>query len=82
MFVCVLGGREPQTHARMQTRTCTMLGWLRLDEIAASMTAIFSRFSAPLMLAGRIIVLIATTVPRHRPLYTCTKRVGFKGLRV
>jgi hypothetical protein len=29
---------------------------------------IFSLFSAPLMLAGRIIVFTATTVPRHEPL--------------
>lgn len=50
--------------------TWTTFGWLRLEEMAASITAIFSRFSAPLMLEGRIMVFTATTVPRHRPLYT------------
>mmetsp|Transcript_17388 Transcript_17388/g.43723 ORF Transcript_17388/g.43723 Transcript_17388/m.43723 type:complete len:251 (-) Transcript_17388:954-1706(-) len=47
-----------------------MLGCASEDEMAASMTAIFSRFSAPLMLAGSTSVLIATCVPRHSPLYT------------
>lgn len=32
---------------------------------------IFSRFSAPLMLAGSSMVFTATTEPRQRPLYTC-----------
>ena len=36
--------------------------------IAASMTSMRSRFSAPLMRAGRIIVLMATLLPRHTPL--------------
>jgi hypothetical protein len=53
------------------TRTCMMLGWLSALLMAASMIAIFSRFSWPLMAAGSTIVLTATTVPRHRPLYTC-----------
>jgi hypothetical protein len=35
--------------------------------MAASMMAMRSRFSAPLILAGRIIVLIATVLPRHVP---------------
>lgn len=48
-------------------------------------THIFSRFSAPLMLAGNIIVLTATVVPRHKPLYTCAtapcQRRGCLGLK-
>jgi hypothetical protein len=47
--------------------TCTMLGCCSTDEIAASMRAIRSRFSAPLMRAGRIMALTATWLPRHRP---------------
>jgi hypothetical protein len=35
--------------------------------IAASMTAILSRFSAPDILAGNTIVLTATVDPRQRP---------------
>jgi hypothetical protein len=44
-----------------------MLGWDRAEEMAASMMAIFSRFSAPLMLAGSTMVLTATTLPFHSP---------------
>lgn len=43
------------------------------EAVAAANTHIFSRFSAPLMLAGSSIVLTATTEPRQRPLYTCDK---------
>lgn len=35
--------------------------------MAASMIAMRSRFSAPDILAGRIMVLTATTLPRHMP---------------
>jgi len=47
-----------------------MFGWLRVEEIAASMIAIFSLFSAPFMCCGITIFLTATVDPRHRPLYT------------
>jgi hypothetical protein len=46
-----------------------MLGWLRLALIAVSMMAIFSRFSLPLMAAGNIMVLTATSVPFQYPGY-------------
>jgi hypothetical protein len=35
--------------------------------IAASIIAMRSRFSAPDMRAGNIIVLTATVLPRHKP---------------
>jgi hypothetical protein len=44
-----------------------MLGWFMTLLMAASMMAMRSRFSAPLILAGRIIVLMATLLPRHMP---------------
>jgi hypothetical protein len=46
--------------------------------IAASMTAILSRFSAPDILAGSTIVLTATVLPRHRPAMqqTATSRIA------
>lgn len=40
--------------------------------IAASMTAILSRFSVPDILAGRTIVFTATVLPRQRPAQTQT----------
>ena len=40
---------------------------LRLLLMAVSMTAIFSRFSLPLMLLGSTMVFTATVVPRHTP---------------
>ena len=52
---------------------CTMLGWFMALETAASMMAIRSCFSAPLMRAGRTMTLIATVVWRHSPLYTFPK---------
>jgi hypothetical protein len=47
--------------------TCTMLGCAMVLLMAASMIAMRSRFSAPDMRAGRIIVLTATVLPRHKP---------------
>lgn len=53
--------------APLRPRTCTMLGWVSAVLMAASMMAIFSRLAAPLMPAGRMMVLTATSLPRHRP---------------
>jgi hypothetical protein len=39
--------------------------------IAASMTAILSRFSVPDILAGKTIVLTATVLPLHKPVGQC-----------
>lgn len=41
------------------------LGWAMEEEMAASMTAIFSRFSAPLMFAGSTMLFTATTCSAH-----------------
>lgn len=43
--------------------TCTTFGWLRLDEMAVSMTAIFSLFSLPVMYDGNTMIFTATVVP-------------------
>lgn len=51
--------------------TCMMFGWLSALLIAASIMAIFSRFSWPLMADGSTIVFTATVLPFHSPLYTC-----------
>ena len=48
-------------HTHTHTHTCTMQGWCMALLMAASITAIFSRFSAPDMLAG------STMVWRRRP---------------
>ena len=47
-----------------------MFGCERALLIAASIMAIRSCFSAPLIFAGSIIDFTATTVPLHNPLYT------------
>lgn len=47
--------------------TCTMFGWFMMLLIAASMMAMRSRFSAPDILAGSTMVLMATVLPRHTP---------------
>jgi hypothetical protein len=51
--------------------TCMMFGWLSALLMAASMMAIFSRFSWPLMADGSTIVFTATMLPFHSALYTC-----------
>jgi hypothetical protein len=48
-----------------------MFGWCITEDMAASIRAILSRFSLPLILAGRIITLIATALPRHVPGPAC-----------
>lgn len=59
---------QPGATGRLRRRrTCTMLGWFMALDMAASMMAMRSCFSAPLILAGRIMVLMATVVPRHSP---------------
>ena len=52
----------PPTHKQQQPQPLT-LGCDSDDEIAVSMIAIFSRFSAPLIPEGSTIVLTATAVP-------------------
>lgn len=54
-------------HQTQPLLTCTMLGCAMVLLMAASMIAMRSRFSAPDMRAGRIIVFTATVLPRHRP---------------
>lgn len=49
---------------------CQMQDYIENKKVNQALT-IFSRFSAPLMLAGSTRVLMATLVPRHKPLYTC-----------
>ncbi len=44
-----------------------MFGCDSEELMAVSITAIFSRFSLPLMLVGSTMVLTATVVPRHVP---------------
>jgi hypothetical protein len=48
-------------------KVCTMLGWFIALLMAASMIAIRSLFSTPLILAGRTMVFMATVVPLHTP---------------
>ena len=52
----------PPPHKQQQPQPLT-LGCDSDDEIAVSMIAIFSRFSAPLIPEGSTIVLTATAVP-------------------
>ena len=57
----------PRPAAPAPGPTCTMLGCSMAVLMAVSMTSMRSRFSAPLMRAGRIMVFTATVVPRQRP---------------
>ena len=63
-------GRDAPLPVKDEAHGLLTLGCASELLMAASMMAIFSRFSAPLMLAGSRIVFTATTVPRHRPRYT------------
>jgi len=56
-----------------------MLGWLRLELMAVSMMAIFSRRSLPDMAAGSSIVFTATKLPFQLAAGRCKPEQGSPG---